>query len=494
MRDTASASLVCVFLTLVSCRPAAKLITIGVDDSPPFYIFQPDGSVQGLGVDVISEAARRRKIQVRWVLIRDISLDQALESRLVQMWPAITSTPVRRKKLFLSDPWIETDYVLVSPKDRPISSPRETTGLIVSHSRLQWTTTLARRHLANSNLVVFPNRVKAFQEMCLGHAAATFIESRVAEAMLLDRPAGCGNLALKIANVAGATTSLSIAAVPESAPLARELRSEISNMAIEGVLGKIMEQWAPFSAEVGRSMGIERAQAVKNRFLAVLAVCSLGCGVLLGLLAHRAHKLRRVAMAAEQEMRRQAMEDSLTHLPNRKVFMERVTRCLEQSHARRDSLFGVFFLDLDSFKVINDSLGHLTGDKLLIGVARRLTEVVGSSDLTMLFREAIVARLGGDEYVILTENIRSPESVLFIADRIQQNMSTPFILDGRIVFAAFSIGVALNRHDYSSAEDILRDADTAMYVAKASGKGTTAVFETAMRSRAIARLEMVKRY
>jgi len=125
----------------------------------------------------------------------------------------------------------------------------------------------------------------------------------------------------------------------------------------------------------------------------------------------------------------------------------------------------------------------------IIGIAHRLVQTVQSSELVELFGQvSAVARLGGDEFVILIENIQSLESALLVAERLQQDTSAPFFLDGHAVFATFSIGIALSSRDYESADDILRDADTAMYVAKASGKASTAVFDKAMRSRAVARL------
>ncbi len=182
--------------------------------------------------------------------------------------------------------------------------------------------------------------------------------------------------------------------------------------------------------------------------------------------------------------------DVLTHLANRKVFTEQVAHCIEQCHGDGKLVFGVFFLDLDCFKVINDSLGHLAGDQLLVGVAQRLTDTVRSSDVVgRLSEPCTIARFGGDEFVILIQNIRSLDNALRIADRIQKGMHEPFLLDGHSVHATFSIGVALSR-DHHLADDILRDADTAMYAAKAAGKACIAVFDKTMRARAVARLEI----
>jgi diguanylate cyclase (GGDEF)-like protein len=481
----------CIFLIVVSCKRDARVVVIGVDNSPPFYVFQPDGSVRGLAIEVLSEAARRRNIQIHWVCITDASLDEALDSRRVQMWPAVGATVERKAKYFLSEPWIETDYVLVSPKHRPVRSIQETAGTTISHARLRGATILAHRYLPNSNLVEFPNRTAAFQAMCLGKAAAAFLESRMIETMLLDRPEDCSAVPLNISNVPGATTLLSIAALPESATLARELRTEISKMALEGELVAILDKWAPFSAAVARSIALERTGAVRNQYLTILAGCLLVSAMLMGLLANRAYKLRRLAMAAEKEIRRRAAEDVLTRLSNRTVLTEHLTRCIKQSNRGGARTFGVMFLDLDDFKVINDSLGHLAGDQLLVGIAQRLKRTVRSSDLVgNLSGASTVARFGGDEFVVLVEDIQSLEHALLIAERIQHDLGAPFLLDGQSVFATFSIGIALSSHDYDSADDLLRDADTAMYVAKTSGKARLAVFDSAMRARAVARLEI----
>lgn len=490
MRSIPSAASTLLLLSvLVSCHQATRTVVIGVDNSPPFYIFQPDGSVRGLAVEVLSEAAKRSHIQVRWAPLTNTPLDDALSSRTVQMWPAVGATPERTAKFFLSEPWIESDYVLLSPRNKPVRNGREAVGLKIAHARLRMTTILAKRYLAASQIVVMPDRARAVQEMCLGNTDAALVESRMVEAMLLDRPKGCDDVALSVANVPGATTPLSIAAVPEAAAQARELRSEISKMALDGALDAILNKWAPFSAEVARSIGNERAEAVRNEYLTLLAGGLLMCAVLLAYVAYRAYSHRRNAIAAKEEMRSRATKDSLTGLTNRTVFSERLKQCMEESRRDPGRMFGVLFLDLDHFKVINDSLGHLAGDQLLVGIAHRLSQTVRSTDLIGRLT-GTVARLGGDEFAVLIENIQSQENAGRIADRIQCDMSLPFLLEGRSVFTTFSIGVALSTSNYQAAEEILRDADIAMYAAKVSGKARVAIFDPSMRARAIARLEI----
>jgi len=193
---------------------------------------------------------------------------------------------------------------------------------------------------------------------------------------------------------------------------------------------------------------------------------------------------------AEAQLRRNAFYDSLTELPNRALFMDRLWHTIRRAKRRGGYLFAVLFLDIDSFKLINDSLGHTVGDELLVAIARRLEDYLRPSDT--------LARLGGDEFTILLEEIRDRQEALAIADRIHIALRASFHIQSYDVFAETSIGIAfsqlsdtdLNQIHYDYPEDILRDADTAMYRAKALGKGRYAVFHPAMHQRALARLEL----
>jgi diguanylate cyclase (GGDEF)-like protein/PAS domain S-box-containing protein len=184
----------------------------------------------------------------------------------------------------------------------------------------------------------------------------------------------------------------------------------------------------------------------------------------------------------EEQLRHNTLHDALTGLPNRVLFMERLTRALEYAKRREDYLLGVLFLDFDHFKVINDSLGHLAGDQFLTTVARRFQDTLRGGDT--------VARLGGDEFAILLDDINGLEEATYAARRIQQCLQTPFLLEGHEVFGEASIGIALSTSGTNSPEEILRDADTAMYRAKNLGRGRYEVFDTAMHAQAMRRLQM----
>jgi len=185
---------------------------------------------------------------------------------------------------------------------------------------------------------------------------------------------------------------------------------------------------------------------------------------------------------AEEQLRHQAAHDALTGLPNRATFLDHVRRAIARNQRHPDYQFAVLFLDLDRFKVINDSLGHHVGDRLLIETARRLQHCVRPED--------VVARLGGDEFTILLDTIHDVHDALAVANRIHATIATPVILDGHAVTTATSIGVTLGDVAYTQPEEILRDADTAMYWAKRGGASRHAVFDYSMHTRALARLRL----
>jgi diguanylate cyclase (GGDEF)-like protein/PAS domain S-box-containing protein len=183
----------------------------------------------------------------------------------------------------------------------------------------------------------------------------------------------------------------------------------------------------------------------------------------------------------EEQLARQAFYDTLTGLPNRALFMDRLDQAIRRARRRSDVLFAALFLDVDRFKDVNDSLGHLKGDALLAAVARRLESCVRPGDT--------VARLGGDEFTILLDDMRAPDDAVQVAQRIQQQLAQPFAIEGKEIFASASIGIAPGG-GYERAEDLLRDADTAMYRAKERGRACYEVFDQAMHARAVRRLEL----
>ncbi|HYE13215.1 MAG TPA: EAL domain-containing protein, partial [Pyrinomonadaceae bacterium] len=185
---------------------------------------------------------------------------------------------------------------------------------------------------------------------------------------------------------------------------------------------------------------------------------------------------------AEQQLHHDAFHDALTGLPNRALFMDHLKLSIARAKRNQAALYAVLYLDLDRFKVINDSLGHTIGDQLLVGIADRLKKNLRPGDT--------VARLGGDEFTVLIEDISDEKEAVQVAERIQKELSVPFTLSGREVFTTVSMGIAPSSTGYERAEDILRDADTAMYRAKSLGKARYEIFDKAMHARAINLLQM----
>ncbi|MFC5594867.1 EAL domain-containing protein [Lysobacter niastensis] len=187
-------------------------------------------------------------------------------------------------------------------------------------------------------------------------------------------------------------------------------------------------------------------------------------------------------LRAEQQLTHQALHDSLTGLPNRAQLLDRLNTAIERVRADRGGLFAVLFLDLDRFKLVNDSVGHAAGDELLIEAGRRIVSAVRSDDT--------VARLGGDEFAILVEAVDGLHAVEELAQRILVVLGEPCWIAGREVFPSASIGIAAWHPRYRSGAEMLRDADAAMYRAKSTGRDRCAVFDEAMREEAMRILDL----
>ena len=185
---------------------------------------------------------------------------------------------------------------------------------------------------------------------------------------------------------------------------------------------------------------------------------------------------------AEEQLKNEALHDSLTALPNRVLFMERLRYAHSRAQGRKGYLFAVLFLDLDRFKLLNDSFGHTFGDLLLIQVAQKLKVCLRGEDT--------IARMGGDEFAILLDDLGEPVQAERLAERLQKELAEPFELKGREIRTTASIGIALSTIGYQRPEDLLRDADTAMYRAKSSEKGKYEVFNTHMHQHAVRQLEL----
>ena len=192
--------------------------------------------------------------------------------------------------------------------------------------------------------------------------------------------------------------------------------------------------------------------------------------------------LREDQLRVEEQLLHNSLHDALTGLPNRALFLDRAQRCLHQMERREGYLFAVLAVDLDGFRAINASFGQPVGDKVLIEIGERLLQKVRSGDT--------VARLGGDEFALLLDDVKDMRNALRVAERLQEALAKPFLLDGREVLTSASVGIAASIRTYTRSADALRDAGTAMARAKRLGPGQVAVFDIRMHTQAVTRLKL----
>ncbi len=200
---------------------------------------------------------------------------------------------------------------------------------------------------------------------------------------------------------------------------------------------------------------------------------------------------------AEEMLAHSSFHDGLTDLPNRALFVDRLQHAVTRARRHSDYKFAVLFVDIDEFKVVNDSLGHSAGDELLIQIAKRLAAcfretdtIARSGGLDSRPSHDSLARLGGDEFTVLLEDVFEPSDAIRVARRIQEKLANPFEIKGQRIVIAASIGVAASSASYAEAEELLRDSEIAMYRAKRAGKARCEVFDPAMHSSAVRRLKL----
>ena len=230
---------------------------------------------------------------------------------------------------------------------------------------------------------------------------------------------------------------------------------------------------------IGEDMAVECMKAGATDYLLKDRLARLGHSVSQALERKRLIEEKR---KAEQRLFLETFHDSLTGLPNRALFLDRLDRVFQQSRRQPAHLFAILHLNLDGFRVVHSSLGPLAADRLLIEVSQRMLRRVRTADT--------VARMEGDEFTFLLDNLKAVGNATRVADRLQQEFATPFTVEGREVFLTASLGIACSHAGYETGEHLLRDATTAMHQAKAIGRAGFVIFDKAMHQEAMARLKL----
>jgi diguanylate cyclase (GGDEF)-like protein len=433
---------------------------------------------------MIARAAEMANVRLKWVHIPG-SAEDAWKRDAIDVYPLLTITPAREKTVHLSPAWWEDELALVSLQTDPVRSPRDTVGKRIA-TRLGYVQPLSVRLFPGATLLAIPPPNRIVGTLCSGVADGFFVDARVFQAELLDgSEAGseeCRQRSLSVVSVPNGRISLGTASTKESGKVADRVYQRIAQLALDGTLARIASHWglfSPYQSGQMKAMVDARRRADLTTWGCVIASLCLVVFYLQILDIRRARRNAEEAHAEAEQSRaqlfHQANHDVLTGLANRRLFGQILSEEIAGS-GHEGLAAGLFYLDLDSFKSVNDSLGHQTGDELLIAVAARL-EAAFAGD-----RHAF-ARMGGDEFALIAGRLLNESEAGVIAQRLLASLQEkPFGLSGETVHVGASVGVSLFPWDGADAKTLSRNADSAMYEAKRLGKNRVQFFNPEMEA------------
>lgn len=297
---TALLLLACVTAYICSRRQPHydRPLRIGIDHAPPFQMIRADGGVEGLSVDMLGEAAKRRGIPITFVPIRGLLPDEALRADLVDIWPALGITKERQRWLHNTEPWLSNRYALISLASAHPSLPRT-----VATKRIAILAPVLARKYPNIRFLPKADRPDALQAVCNGNADAAFVETRYLDQALLDRPPGCESARFRVQIVNDVSLDLAIFAKPGVGRAADILRSEIGRLANEGKMAASLDRWSPFSASETQSVYALKEAERSRKLLAEEAWTGLGIMALFLWQLRRIRRTRKAELRLASELR-----------------------------------------------------------------------------------------------------------------------------------------------------------------------------------------------
>jgi diguanylate cyclase (GGDEF)-like protein len=450
-------------------RPTLR---VGYNHFPPYVYSDSNGKPTGMAVQVLISAAAMANISLQWVAIPG-SAEDAYKSDSIDLYPLLTLTEVRKKSLHLSPAWWEDELVLVSLGSRPLRSADQTAGKRIA-TRLGYVQVLVARLFAKANLIAVPAPQRVAAVLCSGQADGFFVDSRVLASELLDGLKECPEDRLSVASIPNARVSLGTAASQNTATVADRLYREIAQLALDGTLAKIGSRWglfSPYSSAQMKTMVDAQRRANVTTWGCVIGLFTLTGFFFQNTRIRRAQKIAEEARAEAEQSRAQlyyqANHDVLTGLMNRRFFGAFIADSVAEG-ARTNVCVALVYFDLDRFKAVNDVYGHHTGDELLKTVAVNLQTALGDQGNTL-------ARMGGDEFALI---VPGPQMALIAATQILGVLQQPFLIGTNTLQISGSIGVSFFQGEGTSSEDLLRNADSAMYEAKRRGKNQIHLFDS----------------
>jgi diguanylate cyclase (GGDEF)-like protein len=445
----------------------------GYNSYIPYMMPGPDGRPEGMAVEIVIEAAKRAHVKLRWVHTGE-AVDETLRKGEVDFFPMLTLTPGRMADFHTSQPWWENETALISLEATPIGTSTATGGKRIAIRGLPILKTLAESLFPRSTLVIIPRMEAMVEELCSGRVDGVFLDMRLLQSQLLQGPAACAGRPIHVISVPGGSLSQGTVARKEVAAAADRIYEQIAELALAGTLSETASRWSMVSSFQTRHMKDILDEQHRNRMMGYGLLFLTLALVLTWLQTQYVRKARRAADY-------QAQHDWLTGLPNRRCFESRLEHCIAAAESTGAGL-GVFYFDLDGFKLINDTLGHAVGDVILKQLVRRIE--------TCMRRGDTLARMGGDEFTLIAPGIDSRESARLVADKLLAGLRENFVVDGHELLVTASVGISLFPDDGPDGMTLLQHADVAMYEAKGQGKNRQQFFNPTMNAAMRERLEL----